>query len=169
MTQDPTPISIPGPTATTIPVVTPSRVMVENVQPEIDAGRYPIKRTLGERVEVTADIYADGHDALSAVLRHRAESAHDWTEVPMQPLGNDLESAADRALDAGLLALMDRHPDRSRPGRAPRELRVTVERERARCGAWYEMFPRSCAPEPGRHGTFRDAEARLPYVAEMGF
>ena len=44
-----------------------------------------------------------------------------------------------------------------------------VERERARFGAWYEMFPRSAAAEPGRHGTFRDVEARLPYVAEMGF
>ena len=44
-----------------------------------------------------------------------------------------------------------------------------VERQRARFGAWYEMFPRSCSPTPGRHGTFKDTEARLPYVAGMGF
>ncbi|MFW5878311.1 MAG: alpha-amylase family glycosyl hydrolase, partial [Myxococcota bacterium] len=50
-----------------------------------------------------------------------------------------------------------------------KNLRVLVEREKARCSAWYEMFPRSASPEPGRHGTFRDVEARLPYVAEMGF
>jgi starch synthase (maltosyl-transferring) len=50
-----------------------------------------------------------------------------------------------------------------------RVLSVTVDRERARFSAWYEMFPRSASPEPGRHGTFADVEARLPYVAEMGF
>jgi starch synthase (maltosyl-transferring) len=44
-----------------------------------------------------------------------------------------------------------------------------ADRERARFGAWYEMFPRSCAQEPGRHGTFRDCERRLDYVASMGF
>ena len=40
---------------------------------------------------------------------------------------------------------------------------------RARFSAWYEFFPRSTSPEPGRHGTFADCEARLPYIAEMGF
>ena len=53
--------------------------------------------------------------------------------------------------------------------RYDRELRVTVDREKARCSAWYEMFPRSAALEPGRHGTFRDCEARLDYVARLGF
>jgi starch synthase (maltosyl-transferring) len=48
-------------------------------------------------------------------------------------------------------------------------LRATVERERAAHGAWYEMFPRSAAADPGRHGTFADVRARLPYVASMGF
>ncbi len=65
--------------------------------------------------------------------------------------------------------LMARHPDRSRGSTYERILGVMVERERARYGAWYEIFPRSCSPEPGRHGTFRDVEARLPYVADMGF
>jgi starch synthase (maltosyl-transferring) len=46
---------------------------------------------------------------------------------------------------------------------------VVVDRERARFGTWYEMFPRSCAADPGRYGTFRDCEARLPYIADMGF
>jgi starch synthase (maltosyl-transferring) len=40
---------------------------------------------------------------------------------------------------------------------------------RARFSAWYEFFPRSAAPEPGKHGTFADCEKRLPYVSEMGF
>jgi len=46
---------------------------------------------------------------------------------------------------------------------------VVVDREKARFSIWYEMFPRSCALEPGRHGTFKDCEARLPYIAAMGF
>jgi len=65
------------------------RVVIENVRPEIQGGRFPIKRTIGEHVEVTADIYADGHDILRAVLLHRPVSQRDWEEVPMQPLVND--------------------------------------------------------------------------------
>jgi len=67
----------------------PRRVVIENVQPEIDCGRFPIKRTVDERVEVTADIFADGHDVLYAVLRHRPASQTNWDEVPMQPADND--------------------------------------------------------------------------------
>ncbi len=65
------------------------RVVIENVQPEIDCGRFPIKRTVDEPVEVTADIFADGHDVLYAVLRHRPASQTNWEEVPMQPTDND--------------------------------------------------------------------------------
>src|SRR5580700_12118586 len=65
------------------------RVVIENVRPEIQGGRFPIKRTIGEHVEVTADSYADGHDMLHAVLLHRPVSQRDWKEVPMQPLVND--------------------------------------------------------------------------------
>jgi starch synthase (maltosyl-transferring) len=71
------------------PAVARRRVVIENVQPEVDCGRFPIKRTIGDRVEVTADIFADGHDLLYAVLRHRPASKPDWEEVPMNPLGND--------------------------------------------------------------------------------
>ncbi|MGH9680445.1 MAG: alpha-amylase family glycosyl hydrolase, partial [Candidatus Acidiferrales bacterium] len=53
--------------------------------------------------------------------------------------------------------------------RYDKELIVTVDPERARFSAWYEVFPRSCAPEAGRHGTFRDVEGWLPYIASMGF
>lgn len=46
---------------------------------------------------------------------------------------------------------------------------IVVEREAAKFSSWYELFPRSQSPEPGRHGTFADAAARLPHVAAMGF
>ncbi len=64
------------------------RVIIEGVKPEIDCGRFPIKRTTGESVRVEADIFADGHDAVSAVLLHKREGG-DWVESPMMPLVND--------------------------------------------------------------------------------
>ena len=65
------------------------RVVIEAVTPEVDGGRFPAKRSVGETVVVEADVFADGHDALSAVLRHRHESSAEWTEIAMTPLVND--------------------------------------------------------------------------------
>jgi len=65
------------------------RIVIEGVDPEIDEGQFPVKRVVGDRVVVEADIYADGHDVLSAVLLHRKEGGRDWTEVPMEFLVND--------------------------------------------------------------------------------
>jgi starch synthase (maltosyl-transferring) len=59
--------------------------------------------------------------------------------------------------------------DRARATRYRRVLTVAVERERARFGAWYEMFPRSAGSDPTRSATFDEAAAMLPYVASMGF
>src|SRR5215510_13770093 len=66
-----------------------SRAVIESVKPEIDCGRFPAKRTVGETMTVEADIFADGHDALLAVLLYRKEGASTWTETLMQPLVND--------------------------------------------------------------------------------
>ena len=65
------------------------RVVIEHVRPEIDGGHFPIKRTVGEPVEVTADIHTDGHDVLSAVALHRAASETEWRAEEMRHLGND--------------------------------------------------------------------------------
>jgi starch synthase (maltosyl-transferring) len=227
------------------------RVVIEGVRPEVDGGRYPIKRTVGERVVVEADIHADGHDVLSAVVlyRHEAESA--YREAPMRPLVNDRwrgqfsidrlgsyfysvqawvdtfqswsrdtikkfdagqdillaarvgaqlvhaaekrargaeseklakyaaelkslsqtggEAVATLARDTELLGLMSRYADRSRATTYEKELGVMVDREKARYSTWYEMFPRSCTPDPNKHGTFRDCIQRLGYISEMGF
>ncbi len=224
-----------------------SRVAIENVKPEIDCGRFPAKRTVGEPMSVEADIFADGHDALSALLLYRKEGVSRWTEIPMQPLVNDrwrgafdiqeigdhyytvqawvdrfktwrqglakkveagqdvalellagaelIELAAKRAagedrkslnhfsailrgdpsaaiqsgLDEALAILMEKYPDRRWAVTYDKELRVNVERGKARFSTWYELFPRSCAGTPGAHGTLRDCAERLPYVAGMGF
>ncbi len=70
------------------------RAIIERVLPEIDGGRFPVKRTPGEAVLVTADIFTDGHDRLAAVLRYRdtdnGRAAHaTWREAPMALVDND--------------------------------------------------------------------------------
>ncbi|MGE5816468.1 MAG: alpha-1,4-glucan--maltose-1-phosphate maltosyltransferase [Deltaproteobacteria bacterium] len=223
------------------------RVVIERVKPEIDCGRFAAKRIVGERMIVEADIFVDGHDAVSAVLLYRKDDRSRWTESAMVPLVNDrwrgtftliemgnyyytirawvdrfkswldnftkkmaagqdltldrltgaeiVESAATRAgaaereilnrfaaelrsnkdelaglaLDDELAALMAKNAERRWATTYEKELRVTAERSKAGFSSWYEMFPRSCAREPGAHGTLRDCEQRLSYVAEMGF
>src|SRR5215469_97953 len=66
-----------------------SRVIIEGVEPEIDGGRFPIKRTVGEEVHVSADIYADGHDTLAAVRRYRNAAETECKEVVMEAQAND--------------------------------------------------------------------------------
>ena len=70
------------------------RVIVENVEPQVDCGRFPIKRVVGETVAVKADIFADGHDAIAAVVLHRRAGAQGWTESRMRDTGNDRWEAA---------------------------------------------------------------------------
>jgi starch synthase (maltosyl-transferring) len=75
---------------------------------------------------------------------------------------------AERAFSDEVASLMWAHADRSTATRYGKVLRLMVDPERARFSAWYELFPRSLG-QAGAHGTFRDVEAHLPYVAEMGF
>ena len=70
------------------------RVVVEAIEPQIDGGRFPIKRTVGEQVRVRADVFADGHDAVSAVVRYRRAGDERWREMPMASIGNDRWQAA---------------------------------------------------------------------------
>jgi len=63
--------------------------MIEGVTPELDAGRFPIKRVPGEHVEVEADAFADGHEIITVVLKYKKENAVCWSETEMVALGND--------------------------------------------------------------------------------
>lgn len=226
-----------------------TRAIIENLTPEIDGGRFPIKRITGERVIVTADVFADGHDAVWANVLYRRPGNNSWKEVSMKQKGNDrweasftveevgtyaytieggvdyftswqkslkkkfaanqdvkvdiltgiqyLEAASratsaddkktllafmeclkteagkqdavSTALSEELSALMHKYRDKRFAARYAKELTVVVDRPKALFSAWYERFPRSCAAEPGRHGTLKDCEALLPEIARMGF
>jgi len=229
-------------------------IIIERIAPELDGGRYAVKRVVGDQLLVTADILADGHDLLDGALLLRADDESAWHRAPMRPIDNDrwsghVELLRNRRhvyavevwrdafgswrdgfrkkLDAGvavpneieegrlllaaalrraeeaeagedardirealsdvgrarsdatrsatlvgddLLATMRRHPDRRFASRSP-ELPLVVDRERARFGAWYELFPRSQGRDPKRPAatTFAEAEWRLPEIAAMGF
>jgi len=70
-----------------------SRVWIEQLRPQIDCGRFPIKRTTGEKVDVSAFVFADGHDDVKAVLSFRHQDG-EWQETAMSQHGNDLWKAA---------------------------------------------------------------------------
>ncbi|MEA2515922.1 MAG: hypothetical protein QOJ59_5411 [Thermomicrobiales bacterium] len=77
----------------------PSPVIIEHVTPELDCGRYPVKREVGDVFEVSADIFKDGHDKLAAFLKYRRQDDADWSEVEMRYVDND-RWAASFPLDA---------------------------------------------------------------------
>ena len=83
------------------------------------------------------------------------------------------EASADQvkqiAHDDALLALAVRYAARTGAVRTSLDLRIIVDRERARFSTWYEMFPRSASDTSGTHGTFDDVRKRLDYVSGMGF
>jgi starch synthase (maltosyl-transferring) len=244
------------------------RVIIDSVGPRIDDGRFPIKRTVGESIEVVATMFADGHDLIAAVLRSRrsetgcgsrasgseqipprcretpltltAPGTDQWTarfdvdaigwheydivawidrfeswrrdlaikaraeqDVSVELLegASLVRAAASRAGQIGsgladakrltahadalaaaapiaarvaaaaddeLARLMRIHADRSQATTSPAS-RVWVDRERARVGAWYEMFPRSAGGDDVRGGTFEDACLLLAGIADLGF
>jgi starch synthase (maltosyl-transferring) len=78
-----------------------SRVIIENVQPQVDGGLYPAKRTVGEYVEVTADIFGDGHDHLRAHLHYKKEGEKKWNVKELTHLHNDIWTASFRVEQKG--------------------------------------------------------------------
>jgi starch synthase (maltosyl-transferring) len=119
---------------------------------------------VGAALALEAAGRARGNDAAAladwaALLRHRAR---DDSVAPA-----DTASLKALALDPARAALVARFPDRRFA--AVSALEIAVDRKRAAFSSWYELFPRSTSPVPARHGNFKDVEARLPYVAEMGF
>ena len=81
------------------------RVVIESVAPAVDAGRFPVKRVVGDRLRVEADVFADGHDALRCVLRHRKRGARSWEETEMALINNDRWHGAFDLTELGQLTI----------------------------------------------------------------
>jgi len=105
----------PGPWA----VGTRRSIVIERMSPEIDGGRHAIKRVVGDQLLVTADIFADGHDLLDAVLLVSGDDEEAWREIPLRLIENDRWSASTTLERAG------RH-------------RYTIEAWRDAWGTWRE-------------------------------
>src|SRR5437868_14735819 len=67
----------------------PARIQIQAVEPILDCGRFPVKRTVGDPVEVYATAFKDGHDVLAGAVRVRGPGDRGWREEPLQALGND--------------------------------------------------------------------------------
>lgn len=65
------------------------RVVIERITPQVEGGRFPAKRVLGETFTVEADLFADGHEQVTAYLLYRSPGEVNWKKVSMEPLGND--------------------------------------------------------------------------------
>ena len=102
-----------------------------------------------------------GRPDLEDLLRKAAEALNSTQAHPPAALAQ-LEHPA-------LLQAVHALPDQELITRHPRVLNLHVERERALYSTWYELFPRSWSPEPGRHGTLRDVIRLLPEISRMGF
>ncbi len=65
------------------------RILIEEIQPTVDYGRYPAKRVLGDTITVTAAIFGDGHDHVAARLLYRHHAQRKWNSVPFREINND--------------------------------------------------------------------------------
>jgi starch synthase (maltosyl-transferring) len=188
----------------------PARIQIQRVTPQVDCGRYAVKRTVGERVDVTARIFRDGHELLGAAVRYKPAGATRWLEAPLAAVGNDEWAGSFEVARGGtwcyrVEAWVDRiasfqHELRRKVEAGQKDLtgelsegavlfgvealtveaaldtpagdrfektwsptyEVDVDRELARFGSWYELFPRSW-------GGFEGVRAALPRLAELGF
>ena len=88
-------------TARLLPPSGRGRAVIDRVIPEVDGGRFPIKRTVGEQVNVEAHILVDGHDQLRCLLLHRPAGETTWTELPLMLLNNDRWQGNFKVTDPG--------------------------------------------------------------------
>ena len=122
----------------------------------------------GQKMAVELQIGA--HLADEAASRAQGVDAERLSALALQLADGSVDESwrCNLARSVELYELAVRHPDRSKAS-VSAAVPIVVERERALFSSWYEFFPRSWSPVPGRHGTFRDAIAHLDGVKEMGF
>ncbi len=138
-----------------------------DMERRVDAADIRVAARVGAAEARAAAMRAASHTA-PADARLLEAWAADLEQGAQGPDGG-AEALKALALQDDAAEAMRRHPDRSLQTIHPVALPLRADRERARFSSWYELFPRSASPVPGMHGTFRDVEARLPGIAEMGF
>ena len=135
--------------------------------------RSDLEKRLAAGHDVTVELREGAALISGASRRARAAGATDAAEHLQRAVttirGKDTAKAAALAVAEDLHGLMAAYPDRRHGAAASGAFALVAARERARHGAWYELFPRSASPDPERHGTLRDVAAVVPDIAELGF
>ena len=153
-----------------VPLVGEYRYTVEGWVDVFQSWRRDLVKRIRAGQNVSVDLLAGARLVSGAAARAPADDADTLRKWAGALSGEaPLLERQELALDEEMAALTLRYPDRRLATRYEPELAVTVDRPKARFSSWYEMFPRSTALQENAHGTFRDCEARLPYVAAMGF
>src|SRR5262249_24674639 len=130
------------------------------------------RRAFAKKVEAGQEAALDflaGAELVEEVAKNAAGEDSKLLSRFAATLRGDKDAAIPSGLDDALAALMGKYSDRRWAVTYDKELRVNVERAKARFSTWYELFPRSFAGTPGAHGTLRHCIERLSYVAGMGF
>lgn len=152
----------------------PSRkdnLVIENIQPSVDAGRFAIKREPGDTVKLTADIFRHSHEKYDAAILYKRRGEKRFRKAPMHFVDNDMWEGEfvvnsigyyDYKIIAWTIAPKDV------PTESPL-MELRVDPVYARTGSWYEMWPKSQGKDPMKSATFKDCEARLDYICDMGF
>jgi starch synthase (maltosyl-transferring) len=122
-------------------------------------------RDLQRRVQADQDVTIDLQIG-SQLLKHAAARASGADAAQLQDAAGGL--SVERALSKSVIDLATKYPVKEFAANY-KELRITVDRGRARFSTWYELFPRSTSDEPDRHGSFKDCERWIPRLAGMGF
>ncbi|MFH1368834.1 MAG: alpha-1,4-glucan--maltose-1-phosphate maltosyltransferase [Elusimicrobiota bacterium] len=131
------------------------------------------KRDFKKRVSAGQDVAIDlliGLEMVNKVFERTLPKDKDTLNRIIAKLTDkkNKTEAAKAALSDELSVLMAKYPDKTNAAEY-KELGVVVDPKIARFSSWYELFPRSWSAKQGKHGTFKDVIARLPYIAEMGF
>jgi starch synthase (maltosyl-transferring) len=224
------------------------RVIITNISPKVEDGKYPVKAVLGEEIKFSASIFGDGHDVIAASVFVKHLTAEKPTEIKLKAINNDCWEASficsqlgvyefyiegwedhfsnwknglKKKYDAGqdinvelqmgtalfsdafaeiggqypklqkwiaqfeetdqqhskvemvlandIAEIMYNYRPQALITKYPFVYTIEVERKKAAFSTWYELFPRSTSPVPGKHGTFKDVMNVLPRIAKMGF
>ena len=146
-------------------------LVIENIQPSIDAGRFAIKREPGDTVQITADIFRHSHEKYDAAIYYKLRNERRWRKAPMHFVDNDMWTGEFVVNSIGYydykIVAWTIDPKDTPTESALFELRV--DPVYARAGTWYEMWPKSQGKSDTKSATFKDCEAQLDYIRDLGF
>ncbi len=146
-------------------------LVIENIQPSVDAGRFAIKREPGDTVKLTADIFRHSHEKYDAAILYKRRGEKRFRKAPMHFVDNDMWEGEFIVNSIGYYdykIIAWTIDPKDVPTESPL-MELRVDPVYARTGTWYEMWPKSQGKDPTKSATFKDCEARLDYICDMGF